>query len=124
MEYIDAQVQHIKPQRMNILEYLRKNNDFILFLNSLVYLNIIFLIIMSFYKNNSNILVFVIIVSILTAFIAVNLSMCEEEKDEKEAIIPNEKNKDYLISLGIEVKNFMAMLLKVEKRKIIKFALY
>ncbi|EAK2198250.1 TraM recognition domain-containing protein [Campylobacter jejuni] len=117
MEYIDAQVQHIKPQRINILEYLRKSNDFILFLNSLVYLNIIFLIIMSFYKNNSNILVFVIIVSILTAFIAVNLSMCEEEKDEKEAIIPNEKNKDYLISLGTEVKKFYGDAVKSGKKK-------
>ncbi|EAK9878170.1 hypothetical protein YZ17_07060 [Campylobacter lari] len=117
MEYIEAQVQHIKPKRENLRDFLMKNE---LLKNSIIfcsYVSIFLVLIVSFYKNSSNAFSFILITFILVIFVSFNLFFDEKQKDDKEAIIPNEKEKDYLISLGVEVKKFYGDAVKSAKKK-------
>ncbi|EAI7269761.1 hypothetical protein B0619_07250 [Campylobacter lari] len=117
MEYIEAQVQHIKPKRENLRNFLMKNE---LLRNSIIfcsYVSIFLVLIVSFYKNSSNAFSFILITFILVIFVSFNLFFDEKQKDDKEAIIPNEKEKDYLISLGVEVKKFYGDAVKSAKKK-------
>lgn len=87
-------------------------------MNFLGGLSIVFCVIAIFY-NNINFEVMVYSTSFLLCFIAYEIWSSPEQTDNKESIIPNEKNQEYFLNLGYEVKNFMAMQLNHLKPKII-----
>lgn len=51
-------------------------------------------------------MLFIIVIAVLYACAMMTLYLYNDPKDTKEAVIPNEPNKDYLLCLGTEVKKF------------------
>lgn len=60
-------------------------------------------------------MLFIIVIAVLYACAMMTLYLYNDPKDTKEAVIPNEPNKDYLLCLGTEVKNSMVMQSKAER---------
>ena len=106
MQIIHSDVRHFKPKQDNLLEYLNKEELPRKFLCSIFYVAILFSLLASFYINELNISLYLYISAILACFVSLTLYLSEEKKDEKEAIIANEENKDYLLCLGTEIKKF------------------
>ena len=117
MEFVSADIKHFKPKRLSIKEFLQKENGIINFLSISTYLSLFFVILMSFNSVNNNFALFVFVVLIILCSLALALYFHTETKDDKEAIIPNEKGKDYLLSLGVEVKKFYGDAVKSSKAK-------
>ncbi|EJP4247001.1 TPA: TraM recognition domain-containing protein [Campylobacter jejuni] len=117
MEFVSADIKHFKPKRLSIKEFLQKENGIINFLSLSTYLSLFFVILMSFKSVNNNFTLFVFVALIILCSLALALYFHTEAKDDKEAIIPNEKSKDYLLSLGVEVKKFYGDAVKSSKAK-------
>ncbi|ECK2550161.1 DUF87 domain-containing protein [Campylobacter jejuni] len=117
MEYIEAKAEHIKPARTKITTFLRENGEILTFIKICSYISMALLLIISFYKNNNEAFAFIIINFSLVAFMAINLLLTEEKKDNKEAIINNIEKENYLICLGMEVRKFYGDAVKSSKAK-------
>ncbi|HIF9806735.1 TPA: type IV secretory system conjugative DNA transfer family protein [Campylobacter jejuni] len=117
MEYIEAKAEHIKPARTKITTFLRENGEILAFIKICSYISMALLLIISFYKNNNEAFAFIIINFSLVAFMAINLLLTEEKKDDKEAIINNIEKENYLICLGMEVRKFYGDAVKSSKAK-------
>lgn len=117
MEFVSADVQHFKPKRLSIKEFLQKESGIITLLSFSSYLSFFFILLMSFKSANDNFVLFVFVNLIILCFTALALYLHNEIKDDKEAIIPNEEKQDYLLSLGTEVKKFYGDALKSGKAK-------
>lgn len=117
MEFVSADVQHFKPKRLSIKEFLQKESGILTLLSFSSYLSFFFILLMSFKSANDNFVLFVFVNLIILCFTALALYLHNEIKDDKEAIIPNEEKQDYLLSLGTEVKKFYGDALKSGKAK-------
>lgn len=117
MEFVSADVQHFKPKRLSIKEFLQKESGILTLLSLSSYLSFFFILLMSFKSANDNFVLFVFVNLIILCFTALALYLHNEIKDDKEAIIPNEEKQDYLLSLGTEVKKFYGDALKSGKAK-------
>lgn len=115
MEFVSADVQHFKPKRLSIKEFLQKESGILTLLSFSSYLSFFFILLMSFKSANDNFVLFVFVNLIILCFTALALYLHNEIKDDKEAIIPNEEKQDYLLSLGTEVKKFYGDALKSGK---------
>ena len=115
MQIIHSDVRHFKPKQDNLLEYLNKEELPRKFLCFIFYVAILFSLLASFYINELNISLYLYISAILACFVSLTLYLSEEKKDEKEAIIANEENKDYLLCLGTEIKKFYGNAVKSGK---------
>ncbi|WP_096022298.1 type IV secretory system conjugative DNA transfer family protein [Campylobacter lanienae] len=105
MRVVDAEVKHLRPNTLNVKEFLINSPISLLLVNSLGGLSIIFCIIAMFYYN-INFEVMAYSTSCLLFFIAYEIWISPINKDNKESIIPNEKDKEYFLNLGYEVKKF------------------
>lgn len=104
----------IKESELHI--HRPKQNNLIVYLQTYEVLKQVFLIagglscflafLAAFVVNGINIALFLIVMATLYSGAIIGLLLVYESKDNTEAIIPNEPNKDYLISLGVEVKKF------------------
>lgn len=117
MEFVSADIKHFKPKRLSLKEFLQNESGIMTMLSFSTYLSLFFIILMSFKSANNNFVLFVFVIFIILCFTALTLYLHQEIKDDKEAIIPNEKNKDYLLSLGVEVKSFYGDAVKSSKAK-------
>lgn len=115
MEIIHSDVRHFKPKQDTLAEYLSKEEIPKTFLLSLLYTSVIFTLLASFITNGLNISLYLYVTAILSVFVSLALYFYEEKKDTKEALIPNEENKDYLLCLGTEVKKFYGDAVKSSK---------
>lgn len=117
MEILQASAKHYKPKRLNLKEFLQEESSIMSLLSFLSYFSIFLILVVSFKSANENFLVFIFTLLILLICIALALYLHTEAKDNKEAIIPNEKGQDYLLSLGVEVKKFYGDAVKSSKAK-------
>lgn len=116
-EILDSEVQRIKPKKADIIEFLDKNAWILFFFRFFAYISIFLAVLNALFVYNNNFSVFIFTSVIMLCFIASALYLHIEKKDDKEAIIRNENNKDYLISLGTEVKKFYGDAVKSGKKK-------
>lgn len=115
MEINQSQVQFHRPFQNDIYLFLQQEQVLkqVLFICGI--LSCILALIASFITNGVNIMLFIIIIAIIYSYIIVNLYFHNESKDDKEVIISNEPNKDYLLCLGTEVKKFYGDAVKSSK---------
>lgn len=106
MEVIQTNVKHFKPKQYTLVEYLSQEEIPKKFLLMLMYIGITLSLLASFVMNNFNISLYLYVSAILAFSCGIALYLYDEPKDTKEAVIPNEPNKDYLLCLGTEVKKF------------------
>lgn len=117
MEIINAKAKQYNPKRLDIVEFLKEDEASFFLLKFCAYLAMFFCFIMAFKSANINLLLFISVSLILLSSLALALFLHTPKKDTKEAIIPNEKEKDYLLSLGVEVKKFYGDAVKSSKAK-------
>lgn len=117
MEIINAKAKQYSPKRLDIVEFLKEDEASFFLLKFCAYLAMFFCFIMAFKSANINLLLFISVSLILLSSLALALFLHTPKKDTKEAIIPNEKGKDYLLSLGVEVKKFYGDAVKSSKAK-------
>ncbi|WP_416861243.1 type IV secretory system conjugative DNA transfer family protein [Helicobacter ganmani] len=106
MEVIQTDVEHFKPKQYTLVEYLSQEEIPKKFLLMLMYIGIALSLLASFVVNNLNISLYLYVSAILAFSCGIALYLYDEPKDTKEAVIPNERNKNYLLCLGTEVKKF------------------
>ena len=106
MEVIQTDVKHFKPKQYTLVEYLSQEEIQKKFLLMLMYIGIALSLLASFVMNNFNISLYLYVSAILAFSCGIGLYLYDEPKDTKEAVIPNETGKDYLLCLGTEVKKF------------------
>lgn len=106
MEVIHTDVKHFKPKQYTLVEYLSQEEIPKKFLLMLMYIGIALSLLASFIVNNLNISLYLYVSAILAFSCGIALYLYDDPKDTKEAVIPNERNKDYLLCLGTEVKKF------------------
>lgn len=116
MRVVDAEVKHLRPNTLNVKEFLTNSPISLLLMNFLGGLSIVFCVIAIFY-NNINFEVMVYSTSFLLCFIAYEIWSSPEQTDNKESIIPNEKNQEYFLNLGYEVKKFYGDAIKSSRAK-------
>lgn len=106
MQIKEASLELYRPYQNNLVEFLK--NETMLKQGLIVcgYIGCFLALVASFIVVDFNIMLFLIVMGLLYGGAIVGIYFSEEKKDKKEAIIPNEKDKDYLLSLGIEVKKF------------------
>lgn len=115
----------MKVTASEIQLYRPKQNNLIVFLQNDEILKIVFLflgglacllsVIAAFVTNGVNIALFLTIMAVLYSSAIIVLLQIVEKNDDKEVIIPNQPDKDYLISLGVEVKKFYGDAVKSSK---------
>ncbi|WP_249619316.1 helicase HerA domain-containing protein, partial [Campylobacter coli] len=115
-EILDSEVQRIKPKKADIVEFLDKNTWILFSFRLFAYISIFLAVLNALFIYNNNFSVFIFTSVSMLCFIASALYLHIEKKDDKEAIIRNESNKKYLISLGVEVKKFYGDAVKSGKR--------
>lgn len=106
MEIKETKVQLYKPYQNNLITFFQQEVILKKLLFSCGIIACLLAFTASFFKNSNNILLFVIVIAVLFASTMLALFLHYEKKDTKEAIIPNEMGKDYLLSLGTEVIKF------------------
>lgn len=116
MRVVDAEVKHLRPNTLNVKEFLTNSPISLLLMNFLGGLSIVFCVIAIFY-NNINFEVMVYSTSFYYYVLLLMKFGLHQKKDNKESIIPNEKNKEYFLNLGYEVKKFYGDAIKSSKAK-------
>lgn len=106
MEIKETKVQLYKPYQNNLITFFQQEVILKKLLFSCGIIACLLAFTASFFKNSNNILLFLIVIAVLFASTMLALFLHYEKKDTKEAIIPNEMGKDYLLSLGTEVIKF------------------
>lgn len=115
MQVKQSEVTLYRPYQNSLLVFLQQEELLRLFLFASGILACILSFVAAFKTNGINISLFIFITAILYAFVVVILYLYSEPRDTKEAIIPNEPSKDFLISLGVEVKKFYGDAVKSSK---------
>lgn len=106
MQHYRSELQYYRPKELNVKELVQNNESYRFFIYILSYISIFLCVIASFKTNSVNISLFISMTTFLLCSIAVSFYFNPEKHDEKEAVIENNPKKDYLISLGVEVKKF------------------
>lgn len=117
MQIIQADVRHFKPKQDSLAEFLSKEEVPKGFLLGFLYFGFFLSFIASFFYNSLNISLYLYVMGVLAFFVCIALYLYEAKKDTKEAVIPNEENKEYLLCLGTEVKKFYGDAVKSGKAK-------
>ena len=104
-----------RPEKDDILEYIKKDNFFPLLLNILGAISII-LCVVAIFHNSPSVAVFCWTTLVLYIAVIFGLFASNEIIDTKEAIIKNEPNQNYLLNLGNEVKEFYGDAVKSAKK--------
>lgn len=106
MQHQSSELQYYRPKELTLKELIQKNEIYRIFIYFCSYISIFLCLIASFKTNGTNITLFITLSILLLLFISISLYLNPEKHDDKEIIIENIPKKDYLISLGIEVKKF------------------
>lgn len=106
MQIKQSEIQLYRPYQNNLVIFLQQED----ILKKILFFCGLFACVLScvasFLANGVNIMLFIIVIAVLYACAMITLYLYNEPKDTKEAVIPNEPNKDYLLCLGTEVKKF------------------
>lgn len=106
MQIKQSEIQLYRPYQNNLAIFLQQEDILKKILFACGILACVLSLVASFITNGVNIMLFIIVIAVLYACAMMTLYFYNEPKDTKEAIIPNEKDKDYLLCLGTEVKKF------------------
>lgn len=117
MEIKETKVELYKPYQNDLVKFLQNEVILAQMLKACGILGCCFAFIASFFVIELNIMLFLYVVGIIYAGTIIALYLHNEKKDGKEAIIQNELHKEYLLSLGIEVKKFYGDAIKSGKAK-------
>ena len=117
MEIKTAKVNLYKPYQNNLIAFLQEEEILrqIILFGGII--GCILSVMASFITIGENIAIALFMLGIIYAGVMIGLYFINETKDTKEAVIPNEKGKDYLLSLGYEVKKFYGDAVKSGKAK-------
>ncbi|BDB65752.1 hypothetical protein T36_2231 (plasmid) [Helicobacter cinaedi] len=117
MKIESAKVNLYKPYQNNLCIFLQEEEvlqKLILFGG---FLGCILAFLASFFTIGENIAIGLYMLGVIYAGIMIGLYFISETKDTKEAVIPNEADKEYLLSLGYEVKKFYGDAVKSGRAK-------
>lgn len=102
----EAQLQFVRPKTTKFKAFLQDNELWRLFIHGSLWIAMFLCFVASFKSNGEKITFFIYISTIIGLCVWMALKMSYEKQDDKEIIIKNLQAKDYLISLGTEVKKF------------------
>lgn len=106
MQFKESEITLYRPYQNNLVTFLQQEDMLKKLLYACGILACILSVIASFKTNGANILLFIVVIAVLYASAMMALYFHQDKQDTKEAIIPNAIDKDYLLSLGTEVKKF------------------
>lgn len=106
MQIKQSEIQLYRPYQNNLVIFLQQEDILKKILFACGILACVLSLVASFITNGVNIMLFIIVIAVLYACAMMTLYLYNDPKDTKEAVIPNEPNKDYLLCLGTEVKKF------------------
>ncbi|WP_416863772.1 type IV secretory system conjugative DNA transfer family protein [Helicobacter ganmani] len=106
MQIKESEIQLYRPYQNNLVIFLQQEDILKKILFACGILACVLSLVASFITNGVNIMLFIIVIAVLYACAMMTLYLYNDPKDTKEAVIPNEPNKDYLLCLGTEVKKF------------------
>lgn len=106
MQVKESETRLYRPKQNNLIEYFQTYEILKQVFLIAGGLSCFLAFLAAFAVNSINIALFLIVMAVLYGGAIVALLLIYENKDNKEVIIPNEPDKDYLISLGVEVKKF------------------
>lgn len=106
MQIKQSEIQLYRPYQNNLVIFLQQEYILKKILFACGILACVLSLVASFITNGVNIMLFIIVIAVLYACAMMTLYLYNDPKDTKEAVIPNEPNKDYLLCLGTEVKKF------------------
>lgn len=106
MQHHSSELQYYRPKELSLKELIQQNEIYRFFIYSCAYISILLCLIASIKSNSVNITLFISVSILILLLTAVSFYLTPEKRDDKEIIIENDPKKDYLISLGTEVKKF------------------
>ncbi|WP_300827206.1 type IV secretory system conjugative DNA transfer family protein [Helicobacter sp. UBA3407] len=106
MQIKESEIQLYRPYQNNLVIFLQQEDILKKILFACGILACVLSLVASFITNGVNIMLFIIVIAVLYACAMMTLYLYNDPKDTKEAVIPNERNKNYLLCLGTEVKKF------------------
>ncbi|CAD7289504.1 hypothetical protein LMG7974_01581 [Campylobacter majalis] len=106
MQHHRSELQYYRPKELSLKELMQNNESYRFFIYIFSYVSIFLCIVASFKTNGTNMSLFIVMTLFILLCVSVSFYMNSEKHDDKEIIIENNPKKDYLISLGTEVKKF------------------
>ena len=106
MEVKETKVELYRPKQHNLVEFFQTEKVLEKVLIFSGYAGCAFAFTAGMVINGINIMIFLFVLALIYCSAIIALYFCEKKRDDKEAIIANEPNKEYLLSLGVEVKKF------------------
>ncbi|OCS21938.1 hypothetical protein CFVI97532_06990 [Campylobacter fetus subsp. venerealis cfvi97/532] len=106
MQHHKSELQYYRPKELSLKELIQQNEIYRFFIYSCSYISILLCLIASIKSNSVNITLFISVSILILSLTAVSFYLTPKKRDDKEIIIENDPQKDYLISLGTEVKKF------------------